>query len=205
MVIIGLLLLAAATAAGVEMTLSTRAADVGFEVFGQSFTMPLASVFLLGAALMAIAVLGAFMITGALQRRRVVHREAKHRVVTEDLGTRVNELDTLNADLVAENDRLRAELAEHQRAEATLGGVAVPPGVGDVAYGDQVSDAVRSQTISETGRFDPYPTEAETGVTTGTTGVNGTRVGAAARDEDVVDLDAADEKARVVGRYRGTT
>jgi multisubunit Na+/H+ antiporter MnhC subunit len=197
MVIIGLLLLAAATVAGVEMTLSTRAADVGFEVFGNSFTMPLASVFLLGAVVMALALLGAFMITGALQRRRAVHRDARHRVNDENLSTRVSELDSLNADLVAENDRLRAEIAEHQRAEATLGGVAVPPGVGQVAYGDQVSDAVRSQTITETGRFDPYPTEAGAATTTGT------RVGAAARD-DVVDLDEADDKARVVGKFRNT-
>jgi hypothetical protein len=205
MVILGLLLLAAAGVAGTEMAINNPA-GVDYAFFGHVYTVPIYAVFLLGALVMAVGTLGAFMITGAFQRRRAYRRDAKHAVRTEDTNTRLGTVERTNAELVEENDRLRAELTEHQRAAATLGGVAVPPGVGDVAYGDQVSDAVRSETISDTGRFDPYPTDG------------GTRTGAAVNTEDRgvldggrfdgsdgVDTTAADEKADVVGRYRGTT
>ncbi|HEX8001856.1 MAG TPA: hypothetical protein VF519_04090 [Mycobacteriales bacterium] len=152
MAILGLLLLAAAVVAGVELVVSNLN-GAGFEIFGTSFTADLATVFLLGAITMAVATLGAFLVTGAFQRRRVHRYDAKHRATEERLG----EFDRTNAELVAENDRLRGELAQERRAAATLGGVAVPPGTGDVPYGDQISDAVRSESISDTGRFDPYP------------------------------------------------
>jgi uncharacterized integral membrane protein len=205
MVILGLLLLAAAGVAGTELAIN-NSTGVEYVFFGHVYTIPVYSVFLLGALVMAVGTLGAFLITGAFQRRRAVRRDAKHAVRTEDTQTRLGTVEQTNAELVAENDRLRAELADHQRAAATLGGVAVPPGVGDVAYGDQVSDAVRSETISDTGRFDPYPTEG------------GTRTGAAVNTEDRsvldggrfgrtdgVDTTASEVKADVVGRYRGTT
>jgi multisubunit Na+/H+ antiporter MnhC subunit len=182
MAIIGLLLFVAATTIGVETVVSTRGHDVAFEIFGEAFTAPLATVFLLGALVMTVAILGAFMVTGAFGRRRVHRVEARHRVRAEQTETRLSDVDRTNAELVAENDRLRAELAAERRAAATLGGVAVPPGVGNVAYGDQVSDAVRSETVSETGHYEPYP--VETG---------------APRS---VDLTEAEEKADVLGRFR---
>ncbi len=157
MAIIGLLLLAAATALGVETVLSTRASDVAFRIYGESFTAPLATVFLLGAVMMAFAILGLLMITGRLHHLRAGKTAAKHRLSDDE--TVLSDIDQTNAELVAENDRLRAELAAERRQAATLGGVAVPPGAGDVPYGDQVGDAVRVDTVSETGHYEPYPSE----------------------------------------------
>jgi hypothetical protein len=159
MAILGLLILAAAAVFGVETALSNRGADVGFEVFGTSYTAPVSVLFLLGAITMAVAILGTFMITGALQRRRTRRLDARDVQQREETHNRVTTLDTTNRELVEENDRLRAELNDHRRAAATMGGVAVPAGAGDVSYGDQVSDAVRSDTISDTGRFEPYPVD----------------------------------------------
>jgi multisubunit Na+/H+ antiporter MnhC subunit len=188
MAILGLLILAAATALGVETVLATRSTDVGFHIWGESFTAPLAVVFLLGAVVMTVAILGTFLITGAFQRRRARRVESKHRLRREETETRLGDVDRTNAELVEENERLRGELAAERRAAATMGGVAVPPGTGSVAYGDQVSDAVRSDTISDTGRFEPYPTETAAG--TGDT-------------IDVRDGDRQDDKAGIVGRFRG--
>ena len=188
MAILGLLLLAAAVVVGVETGLSNTS-DINVEVFGNTYGIPVNVVFLLGAVLATVAVLGLFMITGAFQRRRHVRRDAKHRLHDEEVATRLTETDGTLGDVVAENDRLRAELAAERRAAATMGGVAVPPGAGNVPYGDQVSDAVRSDTVSQTGRFEPYPTE--TGVVGDTT--------AARYDGDTTD---ADEKAGVIGRFR---
>ena len=193
MVILGLLLLALAVVAGVEMVVSNLD-GLGFEMFGYSFTADLATVFLLGAITMAVGTLGTFLVTGALQRRRMRKYRAKHRHTEERLG----EFDRTNAELVEENDRLRAELAEERRAAATMGGVAVPPGTGDVPYGDQVSDAVRSETISDTGRFDPYPVSPVGEVRPQT--IDNTTF-----DDDHLRRDGAtgEEKAGVLGRFRG--
>lgn len=184
MVILGLLLLAAALVVGVETGLSNTG-DINVELFGNTYGVPVNVVFLVGAVLALVAVLGLFMITGAVQRRRTVRRDARHRVRDEQVSTRLTETDATVGELVEENDRLRNELTAERRAAATMGGVAVPPGAGNVAYGDQVSDAVRSDTISDTGRFEPYPTE------------RGTE--AARYDGDTTDTD---EKADVIGRFR---
>jgi multisubunit Na+/H+ antiporter MnhC subunit len=192
MVILGLLLLAAAVVAGTEMTISNYGPDVSFEVFGLGFGAPLATVFLLGAITMAVATLGTFLVTGALQRRREVRTTGKHRATIEETQTRLGDVERENVELAEENERLRTELADRQRAEATMGGVAVPPGVGNVAYGDQISDAVRSETITDTGRFDPYPTD------------HGTTDGGAVNTEaDRFDGERTDDKAGVLGRFRG--
>ena len=192
MAILGLLLLAAAVVVGVETGLSNTR-DVNVEVFGTTYGIPMNVVFLLGALIATVAVLGLFMITGAFQRRRTVRREARHRTRDEEVSTRLTETDGTNAELVEENDRLRNELMAERRAAATMGGVAVPPGAGNVAYGDQVSDAVRSDTISDTGRYEPYPTEHGTVH-------NGVAHNDTARyDGDTTD---ADEKADVIGRFR---
>jgi hypothetical protein len=189
MAILGLLLIAAAAVAGVELAVSNLG-GVSFEVFDYGFTTTLAGLFGLGALTMAVAALGLWMITASFRRRRRAKYEAKHR----ETGQRLTEVDRTNAELVEENDRLRAELTEERRAAATLGGVAVPPGVGDVAFGDQVTDAARSNAITDTGRFDPYPT-VHTGTGDGRTQTidnthfDDTRTGA--------------EKASVVGRFRG--
>ncbi len=175
MAIIGLLLLAAAVTFGVELSVSGLT-DTGFEVFGTGFTTYVTTVFLLGALTALVATLGAFMITGAFQRRRAHRTEARHRV---------RDIDATNAELVEENDRLRAELAAERRAAATMGGVTVPPGAGEVAYGDQVTDAVRSDTVAE--RVTPYPSEPVSPVAEVTPDTD-TRAGA--------------EKADVVGRFR---
>jgi len=176
MAIIGLLLLAAAVTFGVELGVSSLN-TTGFEVFGTGFTTDVATVFVLGALTMAVGTLGAFMITGSFQRRRALRTEARHRV---------RDIDATNADLVEENDRLRAELADERRAAATMGGVTVPPGAGDVAYGDQVTDAVRSDTVAQ--RTTPYPSEPAVSPIGEVTPDTDTRAGA--------------EKADVVGRFR---
>jgi hypothetical protein len=194
--ILGLLILAVATVAGTELVVSNNGPNVGLEFFGFGFQGPLAAVFLFGAITMAVAILGAFMITGALQRRRVRRVEGKHRARIEDTEKRLGHVERVNAELVEENERLRTELADHQRAAATMGGVAVPPGAGNVAYGDQVSDAVRSETISDTGRFDPYPTEQGT--------VSGAAVNTEAeRFDGERDGERDDDKAGILGRFRG--
>lgn len=201
MVILGLLLLAAAVVAGVEMVVSNLG-GTGFEVFGYSFTADLATVFLLGAITMAVGTLGTFLVTGALQRRRMHRYTAKHRETEQRLG----EFDRTNAELVEENDRLRAELANERRSAATLGGVAVPPGTGDVPYGDQVTDAVRAET-------DPYPVSPIDEVRPTT--IDNTkfdddalRVGAAGRRREIdvdrgTDTATGEDKAGVLGRFRG--
>ena len=200
MAILGLLLLAAATVAGVELTISNRAGSLDFEAFGYTFAgSSTAGVFLLGALTMAVALLGLFMITGAFQRRRHVATVGKHRARIEETEGRLGEVEQTNAELARENDELRTRLADHERAMATMGGVAVPPGVGDVAYGDQVSDAVRSETITDTGRFDPYPTEG--GTTSGAAVNTGTRYDG--ETVDVTDHTTDNDKAGVVGRFRG--
>jgi hypothetical protein len=204
MVVLGLLLLAAAVVGGAEMTISNRAGDVGFEVFGNGFAASPAALFVLGAITMGVALLGLYLVTGAFQRRRAYRRDAKHRVRTEETATRLDETTQTAAELAEENDRLRGELAAHQRAEATLGGVAVPPGTGNVAYGDQVSDAVRSDTIAQTGRFDPYPTEGGT-ASGAAVNTDGDRVPAGVRDETRDERADGTEKAGVLDRFRGTT
>lgn len=190
MAILGLLILAAAAVFGVETALSNRGADVGFEVFGTSYTAPVSVLFLVGAITMAVAILGLFMITGALHRRRTRHVKARDMQQREESHNHLTQLDTTNRELIEENDRLRAELNDHRRAEATMGGVAVPAGAGDVSYGDQVSDAVRSDTISDTGRFEPYPTEH------GNDGAVNTEAG---RYEN------SNEKVGILGRFRGNS
>lgn len=188
MAIIGLLLLAAAVVLGVEFGVSNLG-GTGFEVFGTSFTADLATVFVLGALTMAVATLGAFLVTGAFQRRRAYRTEARHRVHREETDAKLTDYDRTTGDLVEENDRLRAELAAERRAAATMGGVTVPPGAGDVAYGDQVTDAVRSDTVAER-TFEPYPGEPVSPVGEVTPGT--------------VDTDAGAEKADVVGRFRNS-
>lgn len=187
MAILGLLLIAAAVAAGVEFGLSNLG-DSGFEAFEQTFTTTTAGIFGLGAATMAVAAFGWMLVAHSLRRRRRTKYEARHR----ETGERLNEVDSTNAELAEENERLRNELMEERRAAATMGGVAVPPGVGDVGYGDQVTDAARSNAISDTGRFDPYPTTA-TGDGRPQT-IDNTRFD---------DSTAGSEKAGVVGRFRG--
>jgi len=189
MAILGLLLLAAAVAAGLEFGLSNMG-DVGFEVFGTSFTAPLAVLFVLGAIAMAVATLGLFLVTGSFQRRRAHRYEAKHRVEREQTNTKLTEYDETTTDLVAENDRLRAELAAERRAAATMGGVTVPPGTGNVPYGDKVTDAVRGATID---LRDPYPVSPVDEVRPAT--IDNTRF-----DDDAR---AGEQKAGVLGRFRG--
>lgn len=208
MVILGLLLLAAAIAAGVEFGLSNMG-ETGFEVFGTSYTTTIAGLFGLGAATMAVAALGLWMIAHAIKRRRRSRYEAKHRVEREETQNRLGEYDRTTAELVEENDRLRGELADERRAAATMGGVAVPPGAGDVAYGDQVSDAVRSDAISDTGRFEPYPHDG-TGTVSPVGETRPQTIDNTKFDDDHLRVGTngsntvtGEEKAGVLGRFRG--
>jgi uncharacterized integral membrane protein len=187
MAILGLLLLAAATAVGIEFAISNTA-TTGFEIFGNPYVASLGTIALLGAAVGAVAALGVWMMWSSFRRRQVRRTATKHRVRIDDLKTRVAELEQVNADLVAETDRLRAELTAHELAEATLGGVAVPPGVGDVPYGDQVTDAMHKEVVdlTENGRPEPYPTE---------------RAGGRHEHDHAME---GEQKAGVVGRFRGT-
>lgn len=161
MAILGLLLLAAAAVLGVETALSNRGDFMTVEAFDRTYSLTMSELFLVGTAVGAAALLGLWMLFGSIARSRRRRMVAKHRVRAEDTQTELTNVGQTAAELAEENDRLRNELAAERRAAATMGGVAVPPGAGNVAYGDQVSDAVRSNTISDTGRFDPYP--AETG------------------------------------------
>jgi uncharacterized membrane protein YciS (DUF1049 family) len=195
MAILGLLLLAAATVVGIELAVSNDSRVV-VELFGTYSVVPVSVVFLVGALLTTVALLGLFMITGTLQRKRHRTVVAKHRAEREETQTQLGEYDRTTAELVEENDRLRAELASERRAAATMGGVAVPPGAGQVAYGDPVSDAVRSDTISDTGRFDPYPIEHGNDSAVNTEAV---------RYDGTATTDNADDKAGVVGRFRGNS
>lgn len=192
MAIVGLLLLAAAIAVGAETVNSNWTTDV-VEVFGTRSAVPTSVIFLFGALCATVAIFGLQLITGAFQRRRRNRVDAKHRMRREETETRLTDIDGANAELVEENDRLRAELAAERRAAATLGGVAVPPGAGNVAYGDQVSDAVRSDTISQTGHFEPYPIDR------GTDGVINTE---AMRTHDTAGP-GTEEHAGFTGRLRG--
>lgn len=187
MAILGLILVAIAAVVGAETALSNES-TVTVETFGLFSALPVWAIFLVGALCALVATLGLFLITGSAQRRRVVRRDAKHRM--RDQQTVVTDTERTSAELAEENDRLRAELAAERRAAATMGGVAVPPGTGDVPYGDQVSDAVRSDTISQTGHFEPYPAESRRADTE-----------AVRYDGDAA---TADDKAGVIGRFRGT-
>jgi hypothetical protein len=194
MAILGLLIFAVATVLGVETVLGNRG-TVSVETFNMFSTVSVSVVFLWGVLLATLAIFGLFLITGSAQRRRHIRTDAKHRMRDEEVSTRLADTDRTAAELVEENDQLRAELAAERRAAATMGGVAVPPGAGDVTYGDQVSDAVRSDTISQTGHFDPYPAGR------GTDGVVNTED---ARYVDVTDEGTRrDDKAGIVGRFRG--
>ncbi|MDQ1712312.1 MAG: hypothetical protein QOE45_1762 [Frankiaceae bacterium] len=181
MAILGLLLVAVAAAAGVEFVISNTA-TVGWEVYGYTFVSPLATIVLFGAIAGAVATLGLWMVVASFRRRRVRHTVAKHRFRVDELQNRLAELERVNAELVADNERLRAELQAHVLTEATLGGVAVPPGVGDVAYGDQITDTVHKEMVDLTEQgAQPYPPDG------------------------VHDHAAeADRKASVLGRFRST-
>lgn len=193
MAILGLLLLAVAAVVGVELAVSNDTRVV-VELFGTYSAVPLSVLFLVGTLVATVALLGLFMITGTLQRKRRSTVAAKHRAEREQTQTQLTEYDRTTAELVEENDRLRAELSSERRAAATMGGVAVPPGAGNVAYGDQVSDAVRSDTISDTGRFDPYPVDHGNDSAVNTEAV---------RYDGTATNDTGDDKAGVVGRFRG--
>lgn len=204
MAILGLLILAAVAVVGVETAASNRSGEVVVETFGRFSTVSVSVVFVVGALLATIAILGLFMITGQFQRRWTQRRVARHRVTEEETASRLTETDRTNAELVEENDRLRAELAAERRSAATMGGVAVPPGVGNVAYGDQVSDAVRSETISDTGRYEPYPTEPADGRVPDER-VTDERVTYGRTADGRVADERHDDKAGIVGRFRHNT
>ena len=192
MAILGLLLLAAATALGVETVLSNRGGFTTVEAFDRSYSFTTSEIVLVGAAFGAAVVLGLWMVLGSLTRARRKRNVARHRVRAEDTQTQLTTVGQTAAELAEENDRLRNELAAERRSAATMGGVAVPPGAGDVAYGDQVSDAVRSDTISQTGHFDPYPADR------GTDGVVNTEAGRADTRTDTTGSHAG-----VTGNLRG--
>lgn len=181
MVILGLLLLAGAAVLGVETALSNRGDFMTVEAFDRTYTLAMSELLLAGIACGAAAVLGLWMIVGSIARGRRRRVTAKHRLRAEESQTELSTVGQTAAELAEENDRLRNELAAERRAAATMGGVAVPPGAGNVAYGDQVSDAVRSDTISQTGHFEPYPTERGTdgavNTEAGRTGTHDTHAG----------------------------
>ncbi len=155
MAILGLILVVVSIGAGAELALSNRT-EVGGEAFGYAATSATPMAFLLAGALLAlVAALGLLLITGGLARRRRRRRAATHLVAASE---------ATSEDLLAENRRLRDELAGERRERAAFGDVAVPPravlpGAVDPPYGDQVS-AVRPTTIAETGRYEPYPDDS---------------------------------------------
>jgi uncharacterized integral membrane protein len=183
MAILGLLLVAAAAVIGVEFAVSNTA-TTGFEIFGNPYVASLGTIALLGAAVGAVALLGLWLVVSSLRRRRTRRTIGKHRAQVEELQSRAAGLEAANQDLIEDNDRLRAELAAHELAQATMGGVAVPPGTGQVPYGDQVSDSVHKDMVDVTDGTlaEPYP---------------------AGRTHDRTA--EGEEKAGVLGRFRGTS
>ena len=202
MAILGLLFLAAAAVLGVETALSNRGDFMTVEAFDRTYSLTMSELFIGGVVCGAVAVFGLWLIVGSVARSRRGRMVAKHRVRAEDTQAELTNVNQTASELAEENDRLRNELAAERRSAATMGGVAVPPGAGNVPYGDQVSDAVRSNTISDTGHFDPYPAETGNGRAVDGRVADGAVADGRVADTDTTSIDTG-SPAGVTGRRRG--
>jgi uncharacterized protein (DUF58 family) len=125
MAFLGLLLVAAAVAIGVELVVSNTA-SMDVELFGETLTgLNTALVFLLGAACLLALVFGLMMLTAGIGRARRIRTERRAEATRQKRTAA--ELQTALAETAEENDRLRRQMAEEQLSQDTLGGVAVPP------------------------------------------------------------------------------
>ncbi|HVF20368.1 MAG TPA: hypothetical protein VNA14_09010 [Mycobacteriales bacterium] len=137
MIVLGLLLIAAAAAFGVELFVSNNSAEVLGEAFGQDITrLSAGGYFLLGSATTVALLFGILLVDGGLRRTR--SRKAKR----EEFEARQLELarqaQSEKAEAVSEAERLRDELVDERMSQATLGGVVMPPDIespGEVSSG----------------------------------------------------------------------
>ncbi len=161
MAVLGILLIAAAAVVGVE-TIISNTEEQELEIFGERFSnLTQGEVFLYGAAAATVALLGLWLFFAALarSRRRRVGRRRMERRRQAQVQSVVQEKESTVSNLESENERLRRELEEERRQRDTMGGVAVPPGVGAVPHGDQVTDSVHKANV-DTQRGTAQQTEA---------------------------------------------
>ena len=121
MLLIGLLLVLAAAAAGVAVVYD-GAETTRVEFFGHTATMSVSAIFFAGVATMLVFLLGLWMMQGSIgraRRRRLARREA--RVEHRDS---VRSLEEEKAQLAEENARLERQL-QRDRAAAGTSGAAV--------------------------------------------------------------------------------
>lgn len=132
MIVLGLVLVAAAAVAGIEMFVSNTQ-ETTAEAFDQTLTgVSLGGFFLAGALTTFVMLLGVAMISSGITRARQRRAERK------DAEARLHEIEehaeAERAAAVAEADRLRGELTRERMNQATLGGVVPPPEISDEPY-----------------------------------------------------------------------
>jgi ABC-type nickel/cobalt efflux system permease component RcnA len=149
MLLIGLLLVLAAAAAGVAVVYD-GAETTKVEFFGHTATMSVSAIFFAGVATMLVFMLGLWMMQGSIgraRRRRLARREA--RVEHRDS---VRSLEEEKAQLAEENARLERQL-QRDRAAAGTSGAAV----------GGTSAAATSATPARDADGDGVPDRAERG------------------------------------------
>lgn len=137
MIVLGLLLIAAAAAFGVELFVSNNSTEVLGEAFGQDITrLSAGGYFLLGSATTVALLFGILLVDAGLRRSRA------RKVERDEFEARQTELarqaQSEKAAAVSEAERLREELVDERMSQATLGGVVMPPDIespGEVASG----------------------------------------------------------------------
>lgn len=126
MIVLGLLLVAAAAAFGVELFLSNNSTETVGEAFGQSITqLSAGGYFLLGSATTVALFFGVLLIDSGLRRGRRSRAKREEAEARQAEATRQAEWEKSEA--VSEAERLREELVDERMNSATLGGVVMPP------------------------------------------------------------------------------
>lgn len=173
MALLGLLLVAAAAVFGTEVVLSNTQTTTG-EAFTQAVAgLSAGEFFLAGAGAALVLALGLWMIAHSIGRTRARRAQARHAIDAKQAEIRETESEL--SSVAAENERLRAELAQERRDQLTMGGAVVPPmpvGTGGTAYDTSTydvtdaalaarADAMRANetTPREMRTVDPYPAE----------------------------------------------
>ena len=128
MVVLGLVLIVAAAAFGVELFVSNNETETLGEVFGEQITqLSAGGYFLLGSATTVALFFGVLLLDSGLRagRRRKEEREELEAKQAEA----ARQAQWEKAAAVSEAERLRDELVEERMNQATLGGVVMPPDV----------------------------------------------------------------------------
>jgi len=132
MIVLGILLIAAAAAFGVELFVSNNQTEVVGEAFGQSITrLSQGGYFLLGSAATVALFFGVLLLDLGLRRGRR-KRDAREKFESRQLEV-ARQAQSEKAAAVSEAEKLREELVEERMSQATLGGVVPPPDVNDDA------------------------------------------------------------------------